>query len=346
MTRKRVTIRDIATELRLSVGTVSNALNGNTSEVSLATIGRVEAAAERLGYTSNGAARALRTGRQNAISLHVPNLVRALSFYMDFTLGVSEVAADAGLDLVLVTSSAPSRAGIHVDGAVVVDWLPGQREPSRLVELGTPVVSAGDVPDDVAAPQLIVRINYAKLAELMTDAAAAQGATRIAMIAPDAEFATDWTASCMRGVASACVRHGIEPVIWRMPVTADAARVLATAERLVAEHAPDAVLFGPQRFAGIVASALGWGRPGSAVPFLASCAGDPVTELSTDVITAIDTSPRAFGARCARELVALIGAGERADQAAPVRLAQPASIHWATHWHPFASGSTRGSRAN
>jgi len=69
----RPTIHHIATELGISVSTVSRALTpGGT--VSLETRRRVEDAADRLGYRANGAARSLSTGRMHAFGLIVPSL--------------------------------------------------------------------------------------------------------------------------------------------------------------------------------------------------------------------------------------------------------------------------------
>lgn len=56
-----VSIRDVAREAGVSVGTVSNVLN-KPDEVSPDSIARVQSAIDRLGYVRNDAARRLRRG--------------------------------------------------------------------------------------------------------------------------------------------------------------------------------------------------------------------------------------------------------------------------------------------
>ncbi|MBN9613501.1 MAG: LacI family DNA-binding transcriptional regulator, partial [Actinobacteria bacterium] len=55
-------VRDVAHDAGVSVGTVSNVLN-HPGKVSPATVERVTAAIERLGFVRNDAARQLRAGR-------------------------------------------------------------------------------------------------------------------------------------------------------------------------------------------------------------------------------------------------------------------------------------------
>lgn len=69
----RVTIHDIAADLGVSVSTVSRALTPG-GNVSAETRRRVEAAAGRLDYRTNRAARSLSTGRMHSIGLIVPDL--------------------------------------------------------------------------------------------------------------------------------------------------------------------------------------------------------------------------------------------------------------------------------
>ena len=60
-----VKIKDVAAHAGVSVGTVSNVLNGR-STVSPAAVERVRAAIDALGYVRNDAARQLRAGRSRA----------------------------------------------------------------------------------------------------------------------------------------------------------------------------------------------------------------------------------------------------------------------------------------
>lgn len=334
MTGRKVTIRDLARDLNLSVGSVSNALNGNTGQVSQATVQRVREAAQRLGYSTNRAARSLKTGRQDAISLYIPEGVRSLNFYMDFMLGVVEVADEAHLDVVLTTTQSGNRSGPVVDGAVVVDWLPQQRTPPQFRFADFPVVAAGAVSSNEFMPTTVVSADYARIASEMVTAAIAQGAKKVAMLAPDPGFGSDWATSTEQGVRSACEKVDADLAVARIRVSADSHEVVEAAKHLYDGFYPDAVVFGPQRFAGIVAPVLGWGSPGHDVPFVMSCAGDPVTELTSPTITAIDADPRVFGRECARELIDAIETGPTTPAKSPRIVAHTARIHWATHWVP------------
>ena len=70
---KKVTLKDIANELGVTVGTVSHVLNG-IDDISAETKERVLDAARRLGYISNGPAASLRSGRTNTIAVIVPDI--------------------------------------------------------------------------------------------------------------------------------------------------------------------------------------------------------------------------------------------------------------------------------
>lgn len=70
---KKVTIKDIAKELGVTVGTVSHALNG-MSDISEATKRRVIETAKRMGYVSNIAAASLRSGKTKTVAAIVPDI--------------------------------------------------------------------------------------------------------------------------------------------------------------------------------------------------------------------------------------------------------------------------------
>lgn len=70
---KKVTLKDIANELNVTIGTVSHALNG-MSDISEETKKRVFDTAEKMGYISNNAAVSLRSGKTNTIAIIVPDI--------------------------------------------------------------------------------------------------------------------------------------------------------------------------------------------------------------------------------------------------------------------------------
>ena len=70
---KKVTLKDIANELGVTVGTVSHVLNG-IDDISEETKLRVLDAARRMGYISNGLAASLRSGKTKTVALIIPDI--------------------------------------------------------------------------------------------------------------------------------------------------------------------------------------------------------------------------------------------------------------------------------
>ncbi len=67
-------IKDVAQEAGVSIGTVSNVLNGRTGRTSAETRARVLAAVEKLQYTPNAAARQLKSGLSRTLGLILPSV--------------------------------------------------------------------------------------------------------------------------------------------------------------------------------------------------------------------------------------------------------------------------------
>jgi DNA-binding LacI/PurR family transcriptional regulator len=93
--------------------------------------------------------------------------------------------------------------------------------------------------------------------------------------------------------------------------------------------APDAMIFAGQRLAAVCSSALQLGFSDSAVPWIASCAGDPLSEVAAPQISALDTQPHEFGRRSGAALATLISSPESPPPAFEV---WPTRIVWAEHW--------------
>lgn len=96
-----VSIRDVATSAGVSVGTVSNVLN-RPDKVSPATVERVHAAIDELGFVRNDAARQLRAGASRAIGLVI--LDGGNPFFSDVARG-AETAAEKSGRVVLLGNS-------------------------------------------------------------------------------------------------------------------------------------------------------------------------------------------------------------------------------------------------
>jgi len=95
-------IRDVASEAGVSVGTVSNVLN-RPEVVAPATRARVEEAIAALGFVRNESARQLRAGRSRSLGLVVLDV--ANPFFTDIARGVEEAVAAEGLAVILCDSA-------------------------------------------------------------------------------------------------------------------------------------------------------------------------------------------------------------------------------------------------
>ncbi len=93
-----VTIRDVAREARVSVATVSRALN-NQNNVAAAVRERVRAVAERLRYTPHHAARSLSSRRTQTVGVVLPDLYG--EFFSELMFGIDKVAREHGLHLLV-----------------------------------------------------------------------------------------------------------------------------------------------------------------------------------------------------------------------------------------------------
>ncbi len=96
-----ISIRDVAALAKVSVATVSNALN-RPELVSVSAATRVQQAIDELGYVPNVAARQLRAGRSDAIGMAVINITNP--FFSLAVLGAEEVAEKAGYSVIVGNS--------------------------------------------------------------------------------------------------------------------------------------------------------------------------------------------------------------------------------------------------
>lgn len=116
------TIRQIAREAGVSVGTVSNVLN-NPSAVSEATRERVLAVMDRYQYRPNNIARSLATRRTRTLGLIASSIVNP--FTGNLIQGASEAARDLGCGLLVASADYDGRdVPQHVD-ALVNQWVDG-----------------------------------------------------------------------------------------------------------------------------------------------------------------------------------------------------------------------------
>ena len=143
---RRITIAQVAAEAGVGVGTVSRVLNGSPS-VSVGTRRRVLEAIATLDYQPSPAARALSTGRSNAIGVVAPFFTQPS--VIERLRGVSHRLASEGYQLILSDVERPDQrrdlfrplaARGRIDGLLAISLAPTDREARRMELAGVPIV--------------------------------------------------------------------------------------------------------------------------------------------------------------------------------------------------------------
>jgi LacI family transcriptional regulator len=106
-------MEDVARAAGVSLGTVSNVINGRDS-VTEANRVKVERAIQALGYVRNRAARYLAGGSSNTIGFVLIDLSN--SFFLDMARGAEDEAQQSGMAVVLAnTNMQPERQGVYLN---------------------------------------------------------------------------------------------------------------------------------------------------------------------------------------------------------------------------------------
>jgi DNA-binding LacI/PurR family transcriptional regulator len=107
-------IKDVAQEAGVSIGTVSNVLNGRTGRTSAQTRARVLAAVEKLQYTPNAAARQLKSGLSRTLGLILPSV--ANPFWGAVTHHIERAALGYGYKVLVCNAErAPEREAAYAE---------------------------------------------------------------------------------------------------------------------------------------------------------------------------------------------------------------------------------------
>ncbi len=152
-TGQKVTLDQVAELARVSRATASRALTAHP-RVSPEARRAVERASRKLGYIPNHAARALATGRSDAMALVIfepTSLLFGDPFFPRLIRGIDDVLATREMQLVLLAPQSTSGtdrlerylAAGHVDGVLLVSLHGYQPLPGRLAARGVPFVVGG-----------------------------------------------------------------------------------------------------------------------------------------------------------------------------------------------------------
>lgn len=104
---KKVTIREVAAECGLSVSAVSQVLNGKEIGIPQKTKEKVRAAAEKLRYRPNAAARSLVTSRSDTVGVLVPDISNA--FFGEAFKEIQRRMGEEGFDVLLCSGDGTAK---------------------------------------------------------------------------------------------------------------------------------------------------------------------------------------------------------------------------------------------
>lgn len=206
---QKVTIKDIARLAKVSVGTVSNYLNG-TAHVAEDTRQQIETVINQLNYHPNMNARSLRSKRTQSLGLLVPNISNP--FFSEIARLIERYAWEAGYQIFLCDSDGDKeREEAHletlyqrrVDGVIIIHT--GNKSLRRLVEnWSIPTIFVDrhlkGLPSIVSDNELGGKLSLEHLLSL--------GHVRVAIMAGDAHV--DNVQERLKGAYDVLDQHGIE----------------------------------------------------------------------------------------------------------------------------------------
>ncbi|UPK75485.1 LacI family transcriptional regulator [Nocardioidaceae bacterium SCSIO 66511] len=159
--QRKASIKDVAAEAGVSLGTVSNVLN-RPDRVSEKTRARVEQAMEHLGFIRNESARQLRAGRSRTLAYVMLDV--ANPFFTDVAQGIEDVANERDMSVILCASrNDAEREQRHLR------QLQQQQVHGILI---TPVEPASPLLDEIARTTPLVIVDRTRGDEAFSSAAA------------------------------------------------------------------------------------------------------------------------------------------------------------------------------
>jgi DNA-binding LacI/PurR family transcriptional regulator len=314
MSKDRPTIADVATRAGVSKGAVSFALNGKPG-LAQATVERILAAADDLGWRPSNRARSLSVSKAFALGLVItrdPAVLSSDPFFPAFIGGVESVLAPRGQALVLqvVAPGENEEAGYRrlaqdgrVDGVFLSDLRHDDSRIDLLASLGLPAVTLNR--PEVASPFPAVCLDDRPGTIAVVQHLLELGHRRIAHVAGPQVFvhATARTEAFVSALAEA----GLRPAAIEISDFTAVGGIEATKRLLALPEPPTAIVYANDRMA--IAGLGAAQQAGLKVPDDLSVAGFDDSELAEFVhpgLTTVRADPYAFGETAARTLNLLI----------------------------------------
>lgn len=311
-----VTLREVARAAGVSTASASRAL-ARHGAVSAELRQRIQAAADRLGYTPNLAARSLAGQRSGLVGVMVDSLAEPPLGDAIAALERRLAAAGYGLLIVAAPESPDHRLGAlrgllsrGVEALVLAEPAHGQELAAELRARGLPWITiAEDLPAGVPG----VDAGRRRGAELASRYLSDLGHRRFGVIAP--------SAGTTAGVADVLAASGLaHPAA--APLAGDADAALAVMRSFLAQEAPPtAVICGNDLYAlAALRACLG---QGIAVPGRISIVGFGDAEFARRAVPALTTlrpSGAGIGTQVAETMLARLAGAPAPSFAAPVKL--------------------------
>lgn len=331
VTRKPITISDVAAAAGVSKSMVSYALN-NRPGVKEATRQHIVETARELGWTPNVRGRALSASKAYAIGLVFEQSAEALAtdqYYLSLMAGLQSVLSPVGYSLVteIVEGHENERSAFEqlardgrVDGLVLTDFADDDPRIDVAIAAGLAVVAMGRPERTHGMPNM--RNDETDALTAVIDHLVALGHTRVGQVAgPQGKAA----ARRRRETYQRLLReHGLDDSMWLEGDFSAAAGQSRTAQLLLADPAPTAIVYGNDLMA--IAGMSAAMSAGLRVPEDISIVGWDdigIAEWIHPALSTIATDPFRDGAEAARVLLAAID-GTRWD--APIEVDDPVWI--------------------
>lgn len=314
-----VKIRDVANAAGVSITTVSHALN-DKGRLREETRERVREVAARLGYTPSALARGLAGGRTGMLAVTVSYVddlsltIGDYDYFMQVMNAATSAAFERGFSLTLVPADF-RREGLErlpLDGAVVMDPVPGDPIVDLLGERGIPVVTTGrrpDGPDDACW----VDNDHVAGTRAMIEHLAAEGATRVALLTAPAF--QSYTIDALEAFEATTAELGLERVVATVTDSLSESGAYAAASRLLeSSRPPDAIYATLDRLA--LGALLAAEAKGIRVPEelrVAGCTDSHAARSSRPTLTALSLDPERIGTEAVELLISLVENGKPAE---------------------------------
>ncbi len=295
------TIHDVARAARVSITTVSHALNGKGT-VSAETRARVQEVAARMNYRADALARGLRRAPLGALGVIIRPLDVQMAYQpegVDIFLQVASAASAAALDRGLGTMLLPDITrtpapplSLSLDGYIVMDPTLDDPALALLSSRGLPYVTLGTDPTAPGAAHCVTT-DATAMATLLDDLRS-RGARRLVLIAGTGRHS--WTLDNVTAFQAWCAAHDIEPRMRTLAEEAGVEGARALVPAILEEGSVDAIVALTGRHAaGAAAGLLEAGLRIPADTMVVAASDSAQTRFGRPAISALEHPHREIG---------------------------------------------------